>query len=140
MDTDSESSERKTRPNLAEIRERLLCKRTAERFTGYEGLMVDPNLTTKGNITRLQRAINYMTRRKIRFASFQSCFDQSKKDYDETLEDVKIKKRWALFSRKLHKLVLEYNQLAYCTVSLRFIRYNIKAIEEICKSEPDNWK
>ena len=51
-----------------------------------------------------------------------------------------MKKQWALFLRKLHKLVLEFNQLAYCTVSLDFICYNFKVIEEICKSDPDNWK
>ena len=60
--------------------------------------------------------------------------------YKRTLEQVNTKKRWALFLRKLHKLVLEYNQTEYCTVSLRFIHYNFKAIEEICKSDPDNWK
>ena len=29
---------------------------------------------------------------------------------------------------------------SFCTVSLRFVHYNFKEIEEICKSEPDNWK
>ena len=39
MDADSESNEGETRPEKkAEIRERLLCKRTAERFMGYESL------------------------------------------------------------------------------------------------------
>ena len=83
-----------------------------------------------------------MTRRKIHFASLQgellqSCFEESKEAYKKTLEQVKIKRWWTLFLRKLHKLVLEYNQLEYCTVSLCFIHYNFKAMEEICKSESD---
>ena len=41
-------------------------------------------------------------------------------------------RQWALFLRKLHKLVLEYNELMYCTVSLHFVRCNFKAIKEIC--------
>ena len=90
MDADSESNEGKTRPkkkpNLAKSRERLLCKRIAERFMDYEGVMVDPNLTRKEKIIHLQRAIDDATRRKIYFASLQgqslqSCFDQSKIDY-----------------------------------------------------------
>ena len=60
--------------------------------------MADLNLTMKEKIIHLQRVINDMTRRKIHFASLQgellqSCFDQSKKDYDETLEKVGIKKQ-----------------------------------------------
>ena len=95
----------------------------------YEGLMDDPNLTTKEKIINLQRAIDNVTRRKIQFASLQGellqrCFDQSKKDYEKTLKEVGIKKRWALFLRKLYKLILEYNQLAYCIVSLRFVHCN----------------
>ena len=29
---------------------------------------------------------------------------------------------------------------SFCTVSLRLVRYKFKEIEEIYKSEPDNWK
>ena len=85
MDTHSESNEGKTRskksPNLAEIRGRLLCKRMAQRFTNYEGVMDDAKLTTKQKIIHLQRAIDDATRRKIYFASLQrkllqSCFNQ----------------------------------------------------------------
>ena len=96
-------------------------------------------------IIKLQEVINDATRRKIHYASLQGqlledCFRESKEAYKRTLEQINMKKRWALFLRKLHKLVLKFNQLSFCTVSLRFICYNIKAIEEICKSDPDNWK
>ena len=96
-------------------------------------------------IIKLQEAIDDATRRKVYFASLlgellPSCFNESKKAYKKTLEKVKIKRQWAQFLHKLHRLVLNYNQLQYCTVSLRFIQINFKAIEEICESEPDNWK
>ena len=107
--------------------------------------MFDSNPDLKAKINHLQQAIEDATRRKVYFASLlgellQSCFDESKEAYKKTLEEVKIKRQWAQFLRKLHKLVLNYNQLQYCMVSLRFIQINFKAIEEICESEPDNWK
>ena len=44
MDVNSDSNQLETRPkkkpNLTEMREKLLCKRTVERFTDYEGLML----------------------------------------------------------------------------------------------------
>ena len=49
MDIDKEKT-RPNKPNLAEIKEKLLCKRTEERFTNYEGVMSDPNLTLTDNI------------------------------------------------------------------------------------------
>ena len=141
METE-EGQTRSKKPNLAEIRERLLCKRTTERFIDYQGVMFDSNLDLTANINHFQKAIDDATRRKVYFASLlgellQSCFDESKEAYKKTLEEVKIKRQWAKF---LHKLVLNYNQLQYCTVSLRFIQINFKVIEEICESEPDNWK
>ena len=147
-DSSTDIDEGKTRPkkpNLAEIREKLLCQRTTEAFTDYRGVESDPNLTLVEKIIKLQEAIGDATRRKIHYASLQGqlleyCFRESKEAYKRMLEQVNMKKRWALFLRKLHKLVLEFNQLAYCTVSLRFICYNFKAIEEICKSDSDNWK
>ena len=144
MDID-EGQTRPKKPILAEIRERLLCKRMAERFVNYDEVVSDCNLTLTERIIYLQKVIDNATRRKVYFASLQgqllqSCFNKSKEAYKETLKEVKIKKQWALFLRKLNKLILKYNQLAYCTVSLRFIHYNFKAIEEIHKSEPDNWK
>ena len=115
MDTE-EGQTRPKKPNLAEIRERLLCKRMEERFTNYEGVMSDPNLTLTERIIHFQKAIDDATRRKIYFALLQgkllqSCFDRSKEACKKTLEEVKIKRPWAQFLRKLHKLVLNYNQL-----------------------------
>ena len=114
-------------------------------FTDYRGVQSDPNLTLVERMIKLQEAIDDATRRKIHYASLlgellQGCFNESKETYKKTLEEVKIKRRWAQFLRKLHKLVLNYSQLQYCTVPLRFIQINFKAIEEICESEPDNWK
>ena len=114
-------------------------------FTDYHDIESDPNLTLVEKIIKLQEGISDETRRKIHYVSLQGqlledCFHESKEAYKRTLERVNMKKRWALFLRKLHKLVLKFNKLAFCTVSLCFICYNIKAIEEICKSDPDNWK
>ena len=138
----------KTRPkktNLVEIIKKLLCKRMTEAFTDYHGIESDPNLTLVEKIIKLQEAINDVTRGKIHYVLLQGqlledCFHESKEAYKKTLEQVSMKKQWALFLCKLHKLVLKFNKLAVCTVSLCFICYNIKAIEEICKSDPDNWK
>ena len=140
-----EGKTRPKKPNLDEIKERLLRNRTTEAFTDYRGVESDPNLTLVEKMIKLQKAIDDATRRKIHYASLlgellQSCFKKSKKAYKEALEQAKIKRWWAFFLRKLYKLVDQYKQLAFFTVSLRFIRYNFKEIEEICKSEPDNWK
>ena len=94
---------------------------------------------------KLQKAIDDATRRKVHYASLlgellQSCFNELKETYQKTLEEVKIKRQWAQFLRKLYKLVLNYNQLQYCMVPLHFIQINFKVIEEICESDPDNWK
>ena len=144
MDVD-EGKTRPKKPNLGEIKERLLCNRTIEAFTDYHGVQSDPNLTLVERMIKLQKAIDNATRRKIHYASLlgellQSCFNKSKKAYKEALEQAKIKRWLAFFLRKLHKLIDQYKQLAFCTVSLCFIRYNFKEIEEICKSKPDNWK
>ena len=144
METE-EGQTRSKKPNLAEIRERFLCKRMTERFIDYRDVMFDSNLDLTAKINHLQKVIDDATRRKVYFASvlgelLQSCFNESKEAYKKTLEEVKIKRQWAQFLHKLHKLVLNYNQLQYCTVSLCFIQINFKAIEEICESEPDNWK
>ena len=97
METE-EGQTRSKKPNLAEIRERLPCKRTTERFIDYQGVMFDSNLDLKAKINHLQKAINDATRRKVYFASLlgellQSCFDESKEAYKKTLEEVKIKRQ-----------------------------------------------
>ena len=140
-----EGKTRPKKPNLGEIKERLLRNKRTEAFMEYHGVQYDPNLTLVERMIKLQKAIDDATRRKVHYASLlgellQSCFNESKETYKKTLEEVKIKGRWAQFLHKLHKLVLNCNQLQYCTVPLRFIQINFKAIEEICESEPDNWK
>ena len=144
MNIDEEKT-RPKKPNLVEIRKRLLCNRTTEAFKDYRGAESDRDLTLVEKINKLQEAINDTTRRKVYFAPLlggllQSCFNESKKAYKKTLEEVKINRQWVQFWRKLHKLVLNYNQLQYCTVPLSFIKINFKVIEEICESESDNWK
>ena len=77
MDID-EGKTRPKKPNLAKIRERLLCKRTAEKkFTDYDGVMSDCNLTLMEKINKLQEAIDDMTRRKIYLALLQEKLLQS---------------------------------------------------------------
>ena len=86
----------------------------AESLKDYQGVMSDSTLSLIQNIIKLQEAINDVTRRKIHFTSlqgqlFEDCFHQSKEAYKRMLEQINIKKLWALFLHKLHKLVLEYN-------------------------------
>ena len=130
---------------LRKVEEKLLSKRTNERFTDYDGVMLDPKLTLTQKIIHLQKGIEDSTRRKIYYASlqgelFEKCCLQSKKVYKETLEEMKFTRRWVLFLRKLYKLALDYNQITYCAVSLSYIRSNFKIIEEICKCNKDRWK
>ena len=56
---------------LRKVEERLLSKRTNERFTNYDVVMSDPNLTLVEKINHLQKAIEDVTRRKIHYASLQ---------------------------------------------------------------------
>ena len=128
---------------LAKVKKRLLQNRSPERFTDYDDIRFDQNLMAAERIITYQKAIDDATRRKIHFASFQGellegCFKESKKAYTKTLKEVKIGVRWAKFLRKLHKLAVVYNQLIYCTVSLRYIHCNFKLIEEICETDPGN--
>ena len=150
MDVDIDTTMRTKPPidreeKLRKVEEKLLSKRTNERFTDCDGVMRDPNLTSTQKIIHLQKGIEDSTRRKIYYASlqgelFEKCCLRSKKVYEETLEETKFTRRWVLFLRKLYKLALEYNQIMYCTVSLSYIRSNFKIIEEICKCNKDRWK
>ena len=56
---------------LQKVEEKLLSKRTNERFTDYDGVMLDPNLTLTQKIIHLQKGIEDSTRRKIYYASLQ---------------------------------------------------------------------
>ena len=130
---------------LQKVEERLLSKRTNERFADYDGVMSDDSLSLSQKIIHLQKAIDDATRRKIHCTSlegglFEKCFLQSKKVYKETLEETKFSRRWVLFLRRLHKLALEYDQIMYCTVPLSYIHSNFKIIEEICECNKDRWK
>ena len=130
---------------LREVEEKLLSKRTNERFTDYEGVIFDPNLTLGQKIIHLQQAIDDFMRRKILCTVLQGqllkgCFLQSKKVYKETLEETKITRQLVLFLRKLYKLALDYNQIKYCTVPLSYIRSNFKITEELCDHDKEKWK
>ena len=101
---------------LRKVEEKLLSKRTNERFTNYDGVMSEDNLSRPQKIIHLQKAIGNATRRKILYASLQGelleeCFHQLKKVYEEILVEMKITKRWVQFLRKLYKLALDYNQI-----------------------------
>ena len=92
-----EGKTRPKKPNLAEIREKLLCKRMTEAFTDYRGVESDPNLTLVEKIIKLQEVINDVTRRKIHYALLQGqllkdCFRESKEAYKRTLKRVNMKK------------------------------------------------
>ena len=105
------------------IRERLLQNRSRERFSNYDNVCFDQNLTDTEKIIAYQKAIDDATRRIIHFASLQGeimerCYKKSKAEYKVLLRDAKVGVRWAQFLRKLYKLVVVYNQLSYCTVSL----------------------
>ena len=130
---------------LRKVEKKLLSKRTNERFTDCDGVMLDPNLTSTQKIIHLQKGTEDSSRRKIYYASlqgelFEKCCLQSKKVYKETLEETKFTRWWVLFLRKLYKLALEYNQIMYCTVPLSYICSKFKIIEEICKRNKDRWK
>ena len=110
---------------LWEVRGKLLSNKTHERFTNYDGVMSDDDLSLPRKVIHLQRATDDATRETIYYTSLQGqlceeCFLQLKKVYKETLEEMKIARQWALFLRKLYKLILDYSELQFCTVSLRF--------------------
>ena len=149
MDIDIDTT-MKTKPpidreeKLRKVEEKLLSNKTYERFTNYDGVMSNNNLSLPQKIIYLQRAIDDAMRRKILWASFQGelfekCF-QSKKVYKETLQETKFTRWWVLFLRKLHKLVLDYSELQFCTVPLSYIRSNFKIIKEICECGKERWK
>ena len=152
MDIDVDTTmETESRPivdreeKLRKVEEKLLSNKTYERFTNCDGVMTDDNLSLPHKVIHLQMAINDATRRKIHYASLQGqllekCFFQSKKVYEETLGETKITIQWLIFLRKLYKLILNYSELQFCTVSLRFLHCNFKIIKEICECNKERWK
>ena len=150
MDVDIDTT-MKTKPpiereeKLRKVEEKLLSKRTNERFTDCDRVMSDDKLSLSQKVIYLQRAIDDVTRRKIYYASLQGqlleeCFFQLKKVYKETLEETKIMRQWSIFLRKLYKLVLDYNQIIYCTVPLSYVHSNFKIIRGICECNKERWK
>ena len=90
MDIDEGKTSPK-KPNLSEIREKLLKKRTAEAFTDYDSIMFDSTVSSVQKKKKLQEVINDATRRKTHFADLQGqlledCFRESKEAYKRTLE------------------------------------------------------
>ena len=70
-----EGKTRPKKPNLGEIKERLLRNRTTEAFTDYCGIESDPNLTLVERMIKLQKAIDDATRRKITMPHFlENCY------------------------------------------------------------------
>ena len=81
---------RKTKPSidreekLRKVEERLLSNKTYARFTTYDGVMTDDDLSLPQKVIHLQRAIDDVTRRKIYYASLQGqllekCFCNQRK-------------------------------------------------------------
>ena len=71
MDIDEVPKTRPKKPNLAEIREKLLHQRMTEAFTDYCGIESDPNLTLEEKIIKLQEAINDATSRRFTMRRFR---------------------------------------------------------------------
>ena len=110
---------------LRKVEEKLLSNKTYESFTSCDGVMTDNNLSLPQKVIYLQRATDEVTRRKIYYTSLQGqllekCFLQSKKVYKETLEETKIMIQWLIFLKTLYKLILNYSELQFCTISLHF--------------------
>ena len=130
---------------LRKVEEKLLSNKTYESFTNCDGVMTDNNFSLPQKVIYLQRAIDDVTRRKIYYALLQGqllkkCLLQSKKVYKETLEEMKITIQWSIFLQKLYKLILNYSELQFCTVSLCFFHSNFKIIKEICERNKEIWK
>ena len=76
MDVDVDTTMRTKPPiereeKLRKVEEKLLSKRTNEKFTACDGVMLDPNLTLTQKIIHLQKGNEDSTRRKIYYASLQ---------------------------------------------------------------------
>ena len=143
METESRHKDREEK--LRKVEEKLSSKRTNERFTNYDGVMSDNNLSLSQMIIHLQKPIDDAMRRTIHCASlqgelFENTFRQSREVYKKTLKETGFSRQWAEFLRNLHKLALEYNQIIYCTVPLCYIRSNFKIIKEICERDKERWK
>ena len=130
---------------LREVEEKLLTSISMEPFTNYEGIEYDKTLSTVKKIALYQKAIDDRMRRHIYFATNQGkllekCFIQGRKIYKKMLKESGMSRQWAHFLRRLVKLVEDYNQFLYCTITLKFVKRNFKIIREICERDPEKWK
>ena len=152
MDVDVDTTmETESRPivdreeKLRKVEEKLLSNKPYESFINYDHVMSDDKLSLPQKVIHLQKGVDDSTRRKIYYASLQGqllekCFLQSKKVYKETLKETKIIRQWSIFLRKVYKLILNYSELQFCTVSLRFFHSNFKIIKEIHERNKERWK
>ena len=106
MDVDT-TIETESRPiinreeKLCKVEEKLLSNKTHENFTDYDHVMSDDKLSLPQKVIHLQKGVEDSTRRKIYYVLLQGqllekCFLQSKKVYKETLEEMKVTRRWVL--------------------------------------------
>ena len=108
---------------LRKVEEKLLSNKTYESFTNYDHVMSEDKLSLPQKVIHLQKRVDDSARTKIYYASLQGqllekCFLQLKKVYKETLKETKITRQWSTFLRKVYKLILNYSELQFCTVSL----------------------
>ena len=118
-----------------EVEEKLLTSMSMEPFTNYEGIKNDKTLSTIQKIVLYQKAIDDMKRRHIYFATNQGKllekhFFQARNIYKKTLTESGLSRQWTCFLRRLVKLIEDYNQILYCTISLKFIETNFKTHEK----------
>ena len=88
------------------IKERLLHNRSRERFTNYDNVCFDQNLTDTEKIIAYEKAIDNAMRRTIHFASLQGeimerFYKKSKAEYKVLLRDPKVGVRWAQIYEKV---------------------------------------
>ena len=78
-----------------------------------------------------QKAVDDTKKKQIYFAAnrgklLEKCFIQGRNIYKKTLKESGLSRQWAHFLRRLVKLSEDYNQILYCTITLKFIEKNSK--------------
>ena len=127
---------------LREVEEKLLSKRTNERFlTNYEGVMFDPNLTLAPKIIHLQKQL--MMQQEERFSALHSKVNYLKNAFINGRKFMKkIWRKQRLQDRgcNFYENALDYNQIKFFTAPLSYICCNFKIIEEIRERDKEKWK
>ena len=100
-----------------------------------KALQKNTTLSTIQKIVLYQKAIDDMKRRHIYFPTNQGKllekhFIQARNIYKKTLPGSGLSRQWACFLRRLVKLTEDYNQIVYCTISLKFIETNFKTYKK----------